>query len=622
MLKPYPMSSIIITGPAGVQEKVVNELHNLKVLHIVDHSKSDLADIGKPLDSANKLSELLVRVRALATSLNISLKEEIGISELKKDLLEINSAVNKLNVLVNFNLEELKKIDELISKNLKDASTQELEILKGISIPLESLSPYKSLACIAGYLKDNAKVEEVKSKLPKITNNFILLDGLAGKKSLIVLFVEAKAKEQAEKLLQENSFLPVKFSNIGNYKGTASSNLKKIEEEVLKLEKKKEGAKKKLESLSAEYRAFLIAADRFLAEQLEKAEAPLRFASTATSFLVKGWVPSSDLSMVIGKLNKAANNKIFISFEPAKKSEKVPIKLKNPKPINSFEILTGLYAMPLYKEFDPTFFLFLTFPLLFGFMLGDFGYGLLTLLIFILLKKKMPKARHFFNILILSSLSSMVFGIIFGEFFGYEELFGREIPHLLSRSHELIPLLFIAIGIGVLHITIGLIVGFFNEKSSHGLMHAIYAKGGWLVLLAGVLMLAGFYTGIAKIPPYVGYALIAVSIFMLFKGEGFKGIIELPSIFSNILSYARLMAIGVSSVELAIVINKQVEPFFHTGGFMIIFGILILVIGHTVNIALGLMGSFLHSLRLHYVEFFTKFFEGGAIRYSPFGSKS
>ena len=108
---------------------------------------------------------------------------------------------------------------------------------------------------------------------------------------------------------------------------------------------------------------------------------------------------------------------------------------------------------------------------------------------------------------------------------------------------------------------------------------------------------------------------------MLYKGEGIKGLIELPSILTNTLSYLRLMAIGLSSVSIAVVVNNMAKGFFHEGGFMILSGILILLVGHVLNIVIGLFGSFLHSLRLHYVEFFSKFFEGGAEKYKPFGEK-
>ena len=164
-------------------------------------------------------------------------------------------------------------------------------------------------------------------------------------------------------------------------------------------------------------------------------------------------------------------------------------------------------------------------------------------------------------------------------------------------------------------------LGFINELRAHGLSKAIYEKGSWFVLQFGVVLLALSSMGIIQLPSLVGYVFLLISIIMLFKGEGVRGIIELPSIFTNILSYSRLMAIGLSSVSLAVVINEMSLDFFEKGGFSILAGILILLIGHLLNIVLGLFGSFLHSLRLHYVEFFGKFFHGGAEKYRPFGAK-
>jgi len=108
---------------------------------------------------------------------------------------------------------------------------------------------------------------------------------------------------------------------------------------------------------------------------------------------------------------------------------------------------------------------------------------------------------------------------------------------------------------------------------------------------------------------------------MIYLGESMAGVVEIPGLASNILSYSRLMAVGLASVGLAIVVNGFVEDFIHQGGFMIIAAIIVGIVGHTINIALGLLGGFLHSIRLHYVEFFTKFFKGGAVPFTPFGQK-
>lgn len=611
------MSSVIITGHNNIQETAIKELHNLKILHVVEHTKNELADIGKPLESASKLSEILVKIRALMVALSIK-KEETEF-ELKKNILNIEPTTKKLNQELSINLDELKKIEEQITKN--QAANQELEILKDMNLPLESFASYKSLEYFTGYLKNKRSVKDLKEELSKITNKFMLFDSVIKKKAFVALFVDAKNKEHASGLLQKNGFSPINFTNIVNLKGNALINFKKLEEETTKLNQKKEIIKKNLEKLSREYKGFLIAADEFLSEQLEKAEAPLKFASTPSSFLIKGWIPTDELNRAIDKLNKATKNKTFVHFEPAKKEDKVPVKLKNPGFAKPFEFFIDLYSMPTYNEIDPTFFIFLTFPIFFGIMLGDIGYGLVSLAFFWFLKKKMPKAKNFFNILLLASFVSILFGFIYGEFFGEEKILQIELPHLLSRVHDMFTLLYIAIGIGVVHVNIGLVIGFINELKSHGLMKAIYEKASWFILQIGVALLALSYFDKIPIPPLIGAGFLGLSILMLFKGEGVKGIIELPSILTNIMSYARLMAIGLSSVELAIVINESSKEFFHKGGFFVLIGVLILIIGHVINLMLGLLGSFLHSLRLHYVEFFSKFFHGGAKKYHPFGAK-
>lgn len=612
MLKPYRMSSVIITGPSNIQETIVKELHNLKRMHIVDHSKSELADIGKPFESAAKLSEILVKVRALISAFNI--KKEESKFELKNNLLEITSIVKKLNEETGLNIEEQKRTEEQLSKI--HATKQELEILKDISVPLENFAPYKTLFYFTGYIKNKSAAAPLRKEIPAITDKFLLFDSDAGKKPFIALFIDAKSKEQADNILQKNNFVPINFTNISGLRGNASNNLKRLEQEAAKLQSKKLTIKKNLEKLSREHEGFLIAAEESLSEQLEKAEAPLKFASTQSSFLVKGWIPSSELTQSIDRLNKVSKNRIFVHFEPPKKNEKVPVKLKNPKLAKPFEFFIDLYSMPAYKEIDPTFFIFLTFPIFFGIMLGDVGYGLLSFFLFWILKRKMPKASSFFSILMLASFVTILFGLLFGE------LFGKEFIHpIISREHEMFTLLYLSIAIGIIHVNIGLVVGFINEMKNHGIAHAIYAKASWIVLQIGIAMLALAYFGIMKIPLLFGAAFLGASILMLIKGEGIKGIIELPSILTNIMSYARLMAIGLSSVILAVIINDSAKEFFQQGGIFVIMGILVLIIGHAINLMLGLLGSFLHSLRLHYVEFFSKFFHGGAKRYQPFGMK-
>lgn len=614
--KPEEMVKLTITGPKTVMKNVISKLHDLKVLHILDHMEEEDIDIGAPLEKANIVSDNLIKLSSIISLLKIKKDEEENNAKISKSEHEITSTVKKIHNDVSKLSAELKVIENNIS--LTKNRIKELQSFKSLPVQLEAFSEYKSLAYFVGFVKDK---DAIQKKISELTDKFDLYASENKKDNLIAVFAEINKKEQILEILKQDNFTEFNISNFAGLKGTAIDSINQFEKESSKLIAQKENINAKLLEIKQKWGSYMISAEGLLKKDLEKAEAPLRFAATNNAFVVKGWVPKNDLENIKAKLNKTAKERIYIYEQEPDNKDKVPVKLKNSFISKPFEFLLDLYTLPNYKEFDPTFFTFLTFPLLFGFMLGDFGYGLVTLALFYFLKKKLPKLSPLLNILIYSSIATIFFGMLFGEFFGSEVLFGHHLPHILSRSHQIILLLWVSLGIGVLHVNWGLIIGFFNEKS-HGLMHAINEKLSWIVLQIGAALLALSYMGKIALPVWVGYLILALAIFMLFKGEGVKGLVELPSIFSNILSYARLMALGLASVKLAEVVNEFSFEFFHHGGFSIVYGVLLLVVGHTINIGLGTLGPFLHSLRLHYVEFYTKFFKGGAERFSPFGART
>ncbi|MCK4968284.1 MAG: V-type ATP synthase subunit I, partial [Candidatus Aenigmarchaeota archaeon] len=311
-------------------------------------------------------------------------------------------------------------------------------------------------------------------------------------------------------------------------------------------------------------------------------------------------------------LDGVSGGKIYLKRSDDSKG--APTELENPKGVKPFEFFMGLYSLPKYTEVDPTFFMFLTFPLFFGFMLGDLGYGILTFIIFWVIRSKInsKELKPVLSVMMFASFMTAVFGYIFGEFFGAEHIFGYEMHPIFHRLHDPVGLFTMSIIIGVVHVNMGLIIGFYNEFKSHGIKAALLEKASWMILQLGAL-------AYVTINSSVGGVVIIASIIMLAMGEGVKGILELPSILTNILSYARLMAVGLASAILALVVNEMAGSAFSAGTFGIIMGAIILVAGHTIAILLGMLSPFIHSMRLHYVEFFLKFYQGGGKEYKPFG---
>ncbi len=654
MFAPKKMEKLLILGEKSLLPVTINTLHKQKVLHIIEHKKNQEVDIGQPLENAQKVSELLLKIRSLFSYLNInplliqtqlnakehknkqtqknrqklqSKHQKPTLKQLEKDLAALTSSVNSL-------LDAQKQLDA----NLRSADEQlkQLTILKALKLEFDILSSYDSIIYYVGFVQN---LDLLTSSLNASKISHELKHAEVSGKHAIALFVEKNSAQKVQEVLAKVHFAALDLSKFitqetdekSREKSKSSERNKsslKVNSLILALENEKQSTENKLaankksfERLKNQSQLYLVENEISLSAEIAKAEAPLKFGSTDNTFLATGYVPRNRVAQVTELLQKKTDNKLFIQEQHIHHDEHVPIQLQNKKTVQPFQFFLDLYSLPNYHEVDPSFFLFMGFPFLFGFMLGDFGYGLVTLGLFYWLKTRMQGkvAQQLFKILIIASLWSLAFGLFFGEFFGYEEIAGFHIPHVIGREHDKMLLLGAAVIIGIVHVNLGLLIGFYNELQHHGLWHAFCAKISWILLQLGCALLYLSY-GMYLIPPIFGFLMIGISVVLLYLGEGIRGMVELPSIFGNILSYARLMALGLASVGLAVVVNEMATEFFHKPSILnIIVGIIILVIGHVINIALGILGPFLHSLRLQYVEFFTKFYSGGGIAYRPFG---
>lgn len=349
------------------------------------------------------------------------------------------------------------------------------------------------------------------------------------------------------------------------------------------------------------------------------------FGETDMTFVLIGWVPTKEFDRVKETLKQKIGEALFIQPLPltSEIKKRAPISLKNPRPAKPFESLVSLLALPRYGHIDPTQLMAFFMPIFFGMILGDVGYGLLLLVLSLVLMRKFKQgiARDISIVLAMGAVWSIVFGLLFGELFGTlgEHLgmhplwFDRASPEHVSG------LLIMTLAVGAVHIALGLLLGVGEAIKDRSHRHFL-ERGGMLLGLISLFFIVGILTNFLPndfmTPAISG---LIIGIVLLGASLGWLGIvmgpIEFIGLIGNVLSYLRIAAIGLASVYLAKVANDMAGM---VGNLIV--GVILAVLIHALNLVLGVFSPTIHSLRLHYVEFFRKFYEGGGRPYQPFKS--
>jgi V/A-type H+/Na+-transporting ATPase subunit I len=669
MLRPVKMSRVVVAGSKDVIAPVVEKLHELRLLHIVNYNGSQPTfEMGKPIGKAKEYSEDLIKLRSISRYLDIKSKVPEKTYPESQVLSEMDNLLNNVGADVNATFERITAIDAEIKS--KQDQMRTLKPLTVLPLPLESYYGYDSLAAFVGTAKT-----AVDADVAKIAPVNEIYSGSDKKATVVAVFVPVEKAGEVSAALGEHGFSEI---SVPRLEGSVDSAITTLEGGIKSLEGEKAPLQKKLADMRKQHEDLMLATDEFLSVETHKTEAPLRFAETANAFVIDGWVPSDQFSGLKSELESAAGGKVDVSLIDDKEAddlvehgEDVPTKIDNPSLVRPYELITRLFAIPEYKEFDPSLLIFIFFPIMFGLILGDIGYGLMTLCVLILLKKKFRTDgwQQLINIVMIASVWSIIFGFFFGEIFGPLGLWGRifgtlpeeEIVQLklqglyfgegvygsLGRlgplgifpmdrlvSNAVLLLIGTSIFIGIVHTGVGSIFGIKTELNYGEKRHAYFERLPVLLFqLFFALLLLGLVMGQMTMVG-LGAIVILVSIVMMVMGpEGPMGMAHVPFYVSNLISYLRLLAIGLASVGLAFAANQLafyvIMPMLSGGAhdsanfsfIAIVVGLAVLVLVHFINMLLGILSPFMHPLRLHYVEMFTKFYSahGGGVEYAPFG---
>jgi len=649
MLKPKQMSRLLIAASRDQMGPVIAELYHHHLFHIEEFVETGAEGyegfkIGTPLSGASEASSDLLKIRAIENA--IVIRGDDVEPAARSSRSELRSRIERDLPGLEREVEELTQKRLKLENRSKEFEQKIAEITPFVSVPadLELFRGYAGFSVYAGYVSG----EPV---LPVPCEQFF---SKGKEKNFLVVVVPSGQRSEVERALQEVAFQSVP---VPDDSGAPQARIDYYTGQIAELAQQIAGINGKLDAVKQQHAGFLAACEEFLKAEVEKTEAPLRFATTRQTFVAEGWIPSEKVDEVSASLVSATGGKIFVTVIPTDlEHDAVPVEYNNPKFAQPAQMLMDVYSRPKYTEVDPTLMLAIVFPIFFGMILGDVGYGLILLVLVFGLGRmlKGEDAAMFLTVLRNASIMSIIFGLLFSEFLGFELpwnpiIFSR---HLLIGGGEgagpAIPALMImSIWIGILHITLGRVLGMYNHaQQDHGdhRVKAVMANFGWLAVMWGLVIAiwsnvampympnlmglpgvaAGFNAG-----TFAGAALILIGVACIAR-DSILEVVELPTIISHVLSYARLVAVGLSSVAIAMVVNYMSIGMFINPGLkslslvgivMILVGIVIFLLGHALNTALGILGGGLHSIRLHYVEFFTKFYKGGGIRYVPFGMK-
>jgi V/A-type H+-transporting ATPase subunit I len=369
--------------------------------------------------------------------------------------------------------------------------------------------------------------------------------------------------------------------------------------------------------IAAEALPALEALRRELHDLLLLAEAQAQARTGKLLFVIEGWLPEPAVARLRARIAGELGPEIVVATvgtEPWTRGD-APVALANPRLFRPFELVTRAFPLPRYGSIDPTPFVAVFFPMFFGLMLGDVGYGLLLAAIAIVVRRRSRPGgtvRAVAEMALGCALFSIVFGVLFGELFGtLGASFGMR-PLVFDRENALVPFLMFTIALGAVHVVLGLVLavigawrqGRRRQAVGRGLTIAMIALSALALLAAFRILPSQLFTPAAIAVLIVFPVLVAL--------EGIIAVVELMSAFGHILSYARIMALGTASLMLAMVANRMVGAM---GSVLV--GVAFALLFHLVNFAIALFSPTIHALRLHYVEFFGEFYSPGGAAYRP-----
>ena len=620
-------------------------LEELQRFGYVNFSKSDpieefdyLKDVEVSTVGNNYVEES-TRIKWMIDYVGRFVEKEKGLSALKKGPIvytfnELEKEANSYDYITDCN--ELSDISKKIDSNNQkitaiDNSIKEISPWKSIKEPIEDLNSFRKLKFIMGYLPTKS-LEKFRTSIVDLKSTYFEEIDIVGRNSYCIIFTNQLEKEAVYENLRLNSFSEVNLE----IKGVVSEEIQRLEDEKKILEE--ENSK-----LTDEIKKFTVNLQKMQSVYEYYQNLSLRntvvsnFKATDKLDIIQGYVPADKENNFKELLEKLSASKVYLEIEDAKKDDPdVPIILKNNKIASLFESVTKMYALPKYDEVDPTFILSIFYWIFFGMMVADFAYGLILFVgsgIALMTLKFNDSTKKFLKFFFALSFSTMIWGLIYGSAFGDLITLPTQI---LDSSKDFMTVLMLSLAFGGVHLAFGLGMKAYVLIKNGMPMDAFYDVFLWyLTLTTVILVIVGKVITLPSIVNTIAfYGMIVGMLGIIAFGArdsksiagriagGLYSLYGITSYIGDFVSYLRLMALGLAGGFIAVAINIIVKMLVGGGIVGIIFGVIVFVFAQLFNIFLSFLSAYVHTSRLMYVEFFSKFYEGGGKAFKKFRSEN
>ncbi|MFC6345777.1 V-type ATP synthase subunit I [Vagococcus carniphilus] len=633
------MEKVTIISPKCEEEKILRIMQDLQNIEMVDSvtelnnqyqtKRFDVINLDANRQKEEELNQLQSRIQKALNYLSIHiskapelLNETQTFSEFEKEL-DFETIQDLLNQVNNWQKKEKAITDEI------DEIRVEIENLRQWQYLTINPNETKDSKYLRSVLIDFSLTvkETLLEKVEEFSTLFEVVYESQSRQYAFIVFLE-KDEELMKELVSTYGLNVVDYA----YDQAPKEVFESLETRLVTLKKEKEEIIKQVSTQHQMVNPLKMAEESVLAE-IDRIHVKEMLAEYKDLTVIRGWIESDRAESFEKNVRTQLTSElpVLMTFDETTQTEDVPTALKNNKLVKPFESLTEMYSLPKYGELDPTPLLTPFYMVFFGMMVADVGYGLLMLVGTLLLSKKKTLrrgVRNFISLFKILSVPVMIWGLIYGSFFGVSLPF-----HVLSPTEDMNSILILSVCFGMIQLLVGLLINGIQLVKKKDYLKSVSESFAWQGILIGVVLLVlGNIVLKNEGLKNAGLILFVISSVLIIlvpmitnksKGKGLaQGVYSFYGItgyIGDLVSYTRLMALGISGGSIAGAFNMLVGFMPPVAKFTV--GIALIIVLHALNIFLSLLSAYVHGARLQYVEYFGKFFQGGGRKFSPFKPK-